>query len=379
MELEFLNVGGKGWEELACSHDLIHMGHNCNQLDLDPAIHAAMIAAIEADEYRNYTPPFGFEELRALMLEDVGVPGMAALVTQGATEAIFQAMSTVLQPGDQAIVSDPGWPHIGNFARQLGAEVIEVPLYTSVSHKMTADAVRPLVTPRTKLIALVDPLNPLGTSYTEAEIKDLCALVEEIDAYLLHDATYRDFAAAGHFPAIQYSKRAFMNVSLSKICGFAGMRVGATVAAPAFVRKVAERQVSRLGGNWIAQKGAIAAYRTKASWRPRVAETNRRNQELLLATVAAIPGLEVLVYPSSGNFLALDVTGTGLDAEAFVRKVLDTGFVIRSGAYTSPRFGNRFVRVTTTVPPSDMTRFCSTLPPLFLHTKARSTSTAAAA
>ena len=109
--MEFLNVGGKSWEELACSSDVVHLGHNCNQLELDPAIHGAMIAAIEADEYRNYTPPYGFEELRALMLEDVGVPGMAAMVTQGATEAIFQAMSTVVQPGDQVIASHAGQQH----------------------------------------------------------------------------------------------------------------------------------------------------------------------------------------------------------------------------------------------------------------------------
>jgi hypothetical protein len=73
------------------------------------------------------------------------------------------------------------------------------------------------------------------------------------------------------------------------------------------------------------------------------------------------------------------VTGTGLDAEAFVRKVLDAGFVIRSGGYTSPRFGNRFVRVTTTVSVSDMTRFCSTLPSLFTSGKTRSKVTTAAA
>ena len=71
--------------------------------------------------------------------------------------------------------------------------------------------------------------------------------------------------------------------------------------------------------------------------------------------------------------------GNVVDAEAFVRKVLDAGFVIRSGAYTSPRFGDRFVRITTTVPPSDMTRFCSTLPSLFPSMKARPTASAAAA
>jgi len=370
--MEFLNVGGRSWEELARSREVVHMGHNCNHLELHPAIHAAMIGAIEADEYRNYTPPFGFEELRALMLADVGVPGLEALVTQGATEAIFQAMSVVLQPGDQAIVSDPGWPHIGNFARQLGAEVIEVPLYPGVtSGKLTADVVREYLTPRTKLVALVDPLNPLGTSYTEDEVKALCRLVEEIDGYLLHDATYRDFAANGHFPAVRYSQRAFMNVSLSKICGFAGMRVGATLASPAFVRKVAERQVSRLGGNWIAQKGAIAAYETKADWRPKVVSISRRNQQMLREALDAVSGLRALVYPSSGNFIAVDVTGTGHSAEDVVNMALTGGFVIRSGGYTSPRFGNRFVRITTTVPVEDMKRFCEALPVLLPASKAR--------
>lgn len=366
MDLEFLNVGGKKWEDLALSRDVTHMGHNCNQLELAPEIHEAMIAAIRDDEYRNYTPPYGFEELRALMLEDIGVPEVAIMVTQGATEAIFQAMSTVVQPGDQVIVSDPGWPHIGNFARQLGAEVIEIPIYsTRAAGKMTADVVAKYLTPRTKLITLIDPLNPLGSNYTEAEIKALCRLAEENDAYFLHDATYRDFAIGGHFPAVRYSERAIMNISLSKICGFAGMRVGATIAHPTMIDRIAERQVSRLGGNWIAQKGAIAAYRTKKKWCPNVLAMNRQNQKMLNECISKIEGLKVLAYPSSGNFLALDVTGTGRGAEDVVSTVLESGFIIRSGGYTSPRFGDKFVRVTTTVPTADVARFCEMVPSAF--------------
>jgi hypothetical protein len=56
------------------------------------------------------------------------------------------------------------------------------------------------------------------------------------------------------------------------------------------------------------------------------------------------------------------VAGTGHDAEAVVRAALAAGFVIRSGAYTSPRFGERFVCITTTVPETDMARFCDALP-----------------
>ena len=361
--MSFLDVGGQKWEELAKSNEVVHMGHNCNHLELDPSIHEAMIAAIENDEYRNYTPPYGFEELQSLMKADVGVDSVDVMVTQGATEAIFQAMSTVLQPGDQAIVTDPGWPHIANFARQLGAEVIEVPIYEFPSKgKLTEELVTKHLTPRTKLVALVDPLNPLGTSYSEQEIKALCKLVEGHDAYLLHDATYRDFATEGHFPAIRYSDRAIMNISLSKICGFAGLRVGATLAHPKVVSRIRERQVNRLGGNWIAQRGAIAAYKSANVWRPKVLKRNSANQEMLYQAIAKSDGLRVIAYPSAGNFLAVDVTGAGCGAEEVVKAVLKAGFVIRSGGYTSPRFGNRFVRVTTTVVAEQMERFCKGLP-----------------
>ncbi len=364
MDLDYLNVGGQRWEDLAQSGSVIHMGHNCNQLELDPSIHQAMAAAIEADEYRNYTPPYGFEELQKLMRDDVGVQDVDVMVTQGATEAIFHAMSTILQPGDQMIISDPAWPHIATFARQLGAEVVEIPIYPAAATggRMVADLVRPHVTVRTKLIALVDPLNPVGTAYAQADIQELCRLAEQSDAYFLHDATYRDFAVDGHFPAIAYSERAVMNISLSKICGFAGMRVGATLAHPKLMRRIYERQISRLGGNWIAQRGAIAAYKSKDIWRPKVLAVNRRNQQVLKACLDGIEGVRVLAYPSSGNFLAVDVTGTGRTSEEVVKAVLDSGFIIRSGGYTSPRFGQRFVRITTTIPPEHVDMFCAAAP-----------------
>jgi aspartate aminotransferase len=363
MELDYLNVGGQRWEALAQSDSIIHMGHNCNQLELDPSIHLAMTSAIEADEYRNYTPPYGFEELQALMKADVGVDGVNVMVTQGATEAIFQAMSTILHSGDQAIVSDPGWPQIPTFARQLGAEVIEIPIYEGAARgKMTADVIRPYMTARTKLITLIDPLNPLGTCYSEAEIKAICRLVEDHDAYLLHDATYRDFAIDGHFPAVRYSERAFMNISLSKVCGFAGMRVGATLANQKLLNQIYERQISRLGGNWIAQRGAIAAYKSKPIWCPHVLDVNRRNQRVLKETLDHVEGMRVITYPSSGNFLSVDVAGTGRTSEQVVKAVLDSGFIIRSGGYTSPRYGDQFVRITTTVPPEHVDLFCKAIP-----------------
>src|SRR3546814_4175505 len=87
---------------------------------------------------------------------------------------------SLLKPGDQTIVSDPGWPHIANFARQLGSEVVEVPVYSAnTKHKLLPEILRDYMTPRTRLITVIDPLNPLGSSYSADEIKALCRLAEE--------------------------------------------------------------------------------------------------------------------------------------------------------------------------------------------------------
>jgi aspartate/methionine/tyrosine aminotransferase len=361
--MDFLNVGGRPWEELAVARDLVHMGHNCNHLEVDPAIKEAMIRAIEAEAYRNYAPPHGFEELRELIRQDVGVPDVDVIVTQGGTEAIYQAMASILDPGDETVVSDPGWPHIASFARSLRSDVVDVPVYSSnLGYKLQPDLVRAHLTDRTKLIVVIDPLNPLGSGYTEDEIRALCDLADERGIWLLHDATYRDFSRQSHFSSLHSYDRTVMNVSLSKIAGFAGLRIGASIARPDVMAHIKRFQVGRLGGNWVAQRGAIAAYRTKSDWCQRLVKTNHCNQEAVLACIDEIPGLRTVVRPSSGNFIAVDVTQAGCNSEQVVRATLETGFVIRSGAYTSDRFGSRFVRITTSIPPDEVKRFCAAFP-----------------
>src|SRR5690349_7130541 len=181
------------------------MGHNCNHLEIHEAIHEAMLKAIEGDDYRNYAPPYGFTELCELIQQDLKIPNAEVMVTQGATEAIYQAMASILEPGDETIVSDPGWPHIGNFARMLKSRVVEVPIYSSnVDYKLQPDLIEAYLTDRTKLISIIDPLNPLGSAYSEHEIRKLCEIAASRGIWLLHDATYRDFSRKGHFPAVRF-------------------------------------------------------------------------------------------------------------------------------------------------------------------------------
>jgi aspartate/methionine/tyrosine aminotransferase len=362
IKVAFLDVGGRTWEELAKDSKIVHMGHNCNHLPLDPSINEAMIEVLRGNHYRNYPPPYGTDELREAIRRDAGIDDTEVLVTNGSTEAIFQALALMLREPGETIVSDPAWPHIASFARNLGSSVVHVPVYAAnCNYKLTADLLHRFVTDKTRVIAVIDPLNPLGSSYTEQEIKTICDIAAARGIYVLHDCTYRDFAPA-FVPALRYYDRVVMTVSLSKSCGFAGLRLGALIARPDIFGRNAENQIARLGVNIATQAGALAAYRTKQTWLPNMLETNRRHQGALKACFDTVDGMRTLVYPSMGNFLAADVTGMGIEAEAVVRRTLEAGFVIRSGAYTSENFGERFIRVTTTVPTDHIERFCRAFP-----------------
>jgi aspartate/methionine/tyrosine aminotransferase len=361
--MSFLDVAGRAWEDLANDANVIHMGHNCNHLPVDPSINRAMIEAISNDRYRNYAPSYGLDVLRELVRSDVSMPDAEVLITNGSTEAIYQSLSVVLGANDEIIVSDPAWPHIGNFARSLGARVVEVPIYSQESQfKLQPDLIRARLTHKTRVIAIIDPLNPLGSSYSEDEIREICAIAATRGIYVLHDCTYRDFAGQAHYPALRCYDRAIVAVSLSKACGFAGLRIGAAVVKRDMFDDIVAHHISRLGVNVVAQLGAAAAYRAKDRWLPTMFALNREHQGLLARCFERMTGFKVLVYPSFGNFLAVDVTGSGLTAEEVVRRTLQTGFVIRSGVYTSPRFGDAFVRVTTTIPHQDIEKFCEAFP-----------------
>ena len=351
---------GDTWEEFVSNPDIIHMGHNCNYLlAYDPRIKQAMIDCIEAEEYRNYAPPMGYNDLRNHVRTDLDCPNADVMMCQGGTDAIYQALSVLVRPGDEVIVSDPGWPHINVVVGWLGGKIVEVPIYgENNGYKLVPDLVRDSITEKTRMIAFVDPLNPLGSAYDEEEVTGLCNLAAERGLYILHDTTYRDFAVTEHYPAVRYYDRAVVTASISKSFAFAGLRLGAVLAQRELFDQLAERHVSRFGINLAVQRGAIAAYDTKQDWMPGLLEANRKNQAIVKRCVEGFEGMKIIVEPSNGNFLAVDVTNSGCNPEDIVDGVFDSNIIIRSGAYTSTRYNDRFIRITTTVPTEHVERFC---------------------
>jgi aspartate/methionine/tyrosine aminotransferase len=339
------------FDQLFNTPDLKWFGQNTNHFKTHPAVRQAMIDSIDREEFHAYAPPAGLEELRALILADLGLADSAVLVTDGAVEALYHVCRTLSQPGSEFVTTDPGWKWPMQFAQASGAEVIEIPIYgPENNYRLTAAKLAAAVNTKTRIIYLVDPNNPLGVCYTAEEVKAFTDIARGVGAYFLHDATYRHFADEHTLAARFYPERSITIYSFSKWLGLAGLRVGALVAQPELVERLAAAPPNNLGSNVISQRAAIAGLKVKNDWLPAINRRQRRNQAQIHAAAGRIEGLSVAVYPSQANFLVVECIEAGITPEALCEAFRREGIMIRQGSYHTPRFGHRFVKIATTVP-----------------------------
>jgi hypothetical protein len=241
-------IRNRYFDALSATPGLYWLGQNTNHIDSHPAVVEAMMRSIEAGEFNAYAPPLGFEALRSAIVTDLGTPDAEALVTEGGVNALAMVCRARCKPGTTLVTTDPTWKWPCSFARQQGAEVIEIPIYDpACNYRLTPEALQAHVDERTAIIYLVDPNNPLGIRYSREEIESLAAIARECGALLVHDCTYRDFAD-GHTPALHVAPEgAVVSMSFSKWLGLAGLRIGALVAAPRSVRGIGADLDQRAG------------------------------------------------------------------------------------------------------------------------------------
>ncbi|CAH1654169.1 MULTISPECIES: pyridoxal phosphate-dependent aminotransferase [unclassified Chelatococcus] len=350
------------FDELFSTPDLAWMGQNTNHVPAHPAVVEAMIRSVEAGEFNAYAPPMGFEALRSAIVTDLGTPSGEALVTEGGVNALAMICKARAKPGTTLVTTDPTWKWPCLFAEQAGAEVVQIPIYTpETDFKLTPEALRASVDERCAIIYLVDPNNPLGVRYERSEIEAFAEIARSVGALLIHDCTYRDFAD-GHTPVLRVAPEGtVVSLSFSKWLGLAGMRIGALVAEPRLVDEFSAASTSVLGASVVAQRAAMAGLSVKSAWMREVRGVDRANKAMIIEA-AERAGLCVPIPVSHGNFLVLETVTTGVAPEAIVEAARREGVMIRQGRYHTAAFGDRFIKVSTSVPGDWAERFCEGLP-----------------
>ena len=344
-------------------HDEIAwMSQNTNHLVPPEFVRAAVEKAVRERRYEGYPLATGDPELVEAIAKEFAVPGMNPFLTGGGTEALYMTTRALLSTGDEVIASDPSYLIIHRFVELCGAKTNNLDIYRP-PYRLTADRVREAIGPRTKMILLIDPLNPLGSGYPREEVRAIAEIAHDHHLTLLNDVTYRDFSD-GHALAAQFAPEETVTIwSVSKNCGLAGLRLGGLYARPELLAKIGRFNTNDLGVNVLAQAAALAALKSKSQWIGVVVRQTRATGARIRDVVATVPGATLPVYPSRANMMVIDIAPTGATPDAVQDAMLRRhGVFVRAGNYLSPTHGNRFVRLSFSNPPSDIERFAKAFP-----------------
>ncbi|MDE1821123.1 MAG: pyridoxal phosphate-dependent aminotransferase [Euryarchaeota archaeon] len=359
-------------------HEIVWMSQNTNHLFPSGPVEEAIAKAVKEKRYQSYPYAPGDPTLKELVRKDFGLTDCEVGIASGGTEALYMLTRGLLSAQDEVIASDPSYLIIHKFIELSGARTVNLPIYAP-PYRLTPDRVNEAVTPKTRMILLIDPLNPLGSGYPKEDVRAIAEIAKDHKLLLLNDTTYRDFADAHTLAHPFYPEGTVTVWSVSKNCGLAGVRLGGLLARKELYDRIWKYNTNDLGVNVLSQAAAVAALQAKPKAFPAVARQTRENQKRIHDAAKGWKGVSLPVYPSQGNMFVLDVAERGVDPEALQRELLlNHGVFLRAGNYLSPTSGKRFIRASFSNVPADIDRFLKAFP-LALETLSRPPPKVAAA
>lgn len=243
---------------------------------------------------------------------------------EGSQAAISYTLETFIDPGDEVIITDPGYFHFTSSILMAGGVPVRIPLGPENGFRMRPDEVEKHVTPRTKAIIVCDPLNPFGTVQKRGELLALIEMARSKGIIIINDithGTHRVDPGAVHVPMSSLrgetnTDNVVSTFSVSHGYGMAGVRIGFLAGHPDVMRAclVAKVALTRINTNLIAQHGALAAIKD-AAYVALSEAVIRRNCVLVKKIVENNEGLSIPAGPEYGFSMVIDVSNAGVTAQ----------------------------------------------------------------
>ncbi|UTM03327.1 pyridoxal phosphate-dependent aminotransferase [Alcaligenes sp. NLF5-7] len=335
--------------------DLIHLEVGRPDADTPMAIkHAAADALMRGEVH--YSDLRGVPALREALAAklrkqnklDVGPDDV--LVTNGLTHASFAAFCAILDEGDEVILLSPHYPqHIGKI-ELAGAHPVLVPLNKEQGFAIDAHAIEAAITPRTRMVVLVNPANPTGRVYRRSELEALAQLAIKHDLIVVSDEVYEDITyddaehiSIASLPGMQ--ERTVSMFAFTKSYAMDGWRIG-YLAAPAWLMpgllKITANDVTHV--NTFIQAGALeAVVGQQEALRGMIADDDAKRR-LMLQRLNAMANVSCANVEGTIYAFA-DVRATGVPSQELAERLLkEARVVVEAGSFYGPQ-GEGFLRL----------------------------------
>jgi aminotransferase len=321
----------KFFDIVATMDDVISLGIGEPDFTTPDPILQAGIQALQKGE-THYTSNAGIFELREAisdLLEEKYLvkydPADEVVVTVGVSEALYLALTAVIDPGEEIIIPTPCFVSYQAEVILAGGFPVEVPGRMENGFQPEPEQIEAAITPRTKAIFIGFPNNPTGAVATRENLLKISRIAEEHDLLVISDEIYDSLVyGVEHvcFASLPGMKERTITLGgFSKSYAMTGWRVG-YAAAPAHILKglVRVHQYTVMSAPSVSQYAALAAVKVGAEYAEEMRQKYDRRRQLIVSGLNEI-GLETFL-PQGAFYAFPRVAGTGLDDEAFASRLL---------------------------------------------------------
>lgn len=341
----------------AAGQDIIHMEVGEPDFPTPQPIVEAGIRALQSGQTK-YTAARGLPQLREAIAGyyadrfGVSISPDRILITPGASGALQLVLGALLNPGDEVLMTDPGYPCNRHFVRLFEGNAIAIPVGADTNYQLTPEHIRQYRSETTRAVMLASPANPTGTLLRWEELQAIHAVAQQYNSNLIVDEIYQGLVYdAPSITALSVdTENIWVINSFSKYFGMTGWRLGWVVAPEGMVETL-----DRLAQNIFLAAPTPAQYAALTAFTPEAMEImEMQRQELQRRRDFLLPALRELGFvvqakPQGAFYIYAGAEGFGNDAQRLCQDMLDkTGVVFTPGVDFGKYQANTHVRFAYT-------------------------------
>ena len=301
------------------------------------------------DGATHYTPASGIPQVREATARYVtkrtGVPTSIdnIVLVPGSKNILAFLLLAIIEPGDEVIVPDPGYPIYRSLVNFIGATPVSAPIRQENDFRLDVEELRGLVTPRTKLIIVNTPANPTGGVLTRGDCESIAQLAIEHNLVVLSDEIYGRITYDGAHVSLYgidgMAERTVLLDGVSKAWAMCGWRLGFGAMPVELARRMDTLMINSSScAAAFTQLAAVEAFESPesdAAVDAMVAEFRHR-RDILVEGLNRIPGISCR-RPAGAFYVFPDITATGYNERELQRELLDeVGVATLAGSTFGP-------------------------------------------
>lgn len=310
----------------------VHIVHlEVGEPDFDaPACVVEAVTKALKDGCTHYTHSLGMLALREAISAyyhetyKVAVDPEQIVVTSGSSPAIFMVCASLLEAGDEVILSDPRYACYPNFVNFVQGRCVDVPVSEDDGFQYRPEAIQEKLSGRTKAIFINSPANPTGTLLSTERMQAIAGL----GPHVLSDEIYHGLVYEGQAHSIlEFTDHAFVINGFSKLFAMTGLRLGYVIAPKAFMRSLQKiHQNFFISANAAVQMAGIAALTQAQADVARMTATYDQRRRYMIQRLRQI-GFNIVVEPTGAFYVFVNARHLSADSYALAFDILEKAHV----------------------------------------------------